>query len=229
MIGRMKVLGLDSAGSQCAVAVLDGECVAFARADAMTRGQAERLMPLIAEALAAAAIAPGALDLIAVTNGPGSFTGIRIGLAAARGLALAIGRPAIGVGVLDAYAAAVPPPVRRARTLIVSVESKRDEFYLQAFKAAGTALAPPAQVHPRDLAAWLPAGPLLLAGDAAARLQAQLVGHDFVMAHDAHAVDAAWVARLGRAQATNGGAVEPPRPFYLRAPDTTMPRRTAMP
>lgn len=224
----MKVLGLDSAGSQCAVAVLDGERVASVRAEAMMHGQAERLVPLIAETLAAAAVTPAALDLIAVTTGPGSFTGIRIGLAAARGLALATGRPVIGIGVLDAYAAAVPPPARQARTLIVAVESKRDEFYLQAFTAAGTALAPPAQVHPRDLAAWLPAGPLLLAGDAAARLQAQLAGHDFVMAPDAQSVDAVWVARLGRAQA-DGGAVEPPRPFYLRAPDTTAPRRRATP
>ncbi|HEV2161092.1 MAG TPA: tRNA (adenosine(37)-N6)-threonylcarbamoyltransferase complex dimerization subunit type 1 TsaB [Stellaceae bacterium] len=222
----MKVLGLDSAGGQCAVAVLDGERVAAARAEAMLRGQAERLMPLIAETLAAAAIAPAALDLIAVTTGPGSFTGIRIGLAAARGLALATGRRAVGVGVLDAYAAMVPPAARQARTLVVAVESKRDEFYLQAFTAAGAALAPPAQVHPRDLAAWLPPGPLLLAGDAAARLQVQLAGHDFVMAAGARSVDAAWVARLGRAQA-NGGTVEPPRPFYLRTPDTTTPRRAA--
>lgn len=224
----MKVLGLDSAGSQCAVAVLDGERVASARAEAMMRGQAERLMPLIAETLAAAAIAPAALDLIAVTIGPGSFTGIRIGLAAARGLALATGRPAIGVGVLDAYAAAVPPAARQARTLIVAVESKRDEFYLQAFKAVGAALAPPAQVHPRDLAAWLPAGPLLLAGDAAARLQTQLAGRDVATAAGADLVDAVWVARLGRVKVA-AGTVEPPRPFYLRAPDTTTPRRTAMP
>ncbi|MGH6974901.1 MAG: tRNA (adenosine(37)-N6)-threonylcarbamoyltransferase complex dimerization subunit type 1 TsaB [Stellaceae bacterium] len=224
----MKVLGLDSAGSQCAVAVLDGDRVASARAEAMRHGQAERLMPLIAETLAAAAVAPAAVDLIAVTTGPGSFTGIRIGLAAARGLALATGRPAVGVSVLDAYAAAVPAAARQARALIVAVESKRDEFYLQAFKAAGAALAPPAQVHPRDLAAWLPSGPLLLAGDAAARLQTQLAGHDFVMAPDAQSVDAVWVARLGRAHA-DGGAVEPPRPFYLRAPDTTTPRRAATP
>jgi len=228
MIGRMKVLGLDSAGSQCAVAVLDGEHVAAARAEAMPRGQAERLMPLIAETLAAAGIAPAALDLIAVTTGPGSFTGIRIGLAAARGLALATGRPAVGVGVLEAYAAAVPATARQARTLVVAVESKRDEFYLQAFVASGTALAPPAQVHPRDLAAWLPPGPLLLAGDAAARLQAQLAGRDITTAASAHSVDAVWVVRLGRAHA-DGGVVEPPRPFYLRAPDTTTPRRTATP
>jgi len=228
MIARMKVLGLDSAGSQCAVAVLDGDRTATARAEAMAHGQAERLVPLIAETLAAAGFAPAALDLIAVTTGPGSFTGIRIGLAAARGLALATGRSAIGVGVFDAYAAAVPLAARQERALVVAVESKREEFYLQPFAATGAALAPPAQVHPRDLAAWLPPGPLLLAGDAAERLGDKVTAHDIAFAPGTKAVDAAWVARLGRQQA-NGGAIEPPRPFYLRAPDTTTPRRAAMP
>lgn len=228
MIAGMKVLGLDSAGSQCAVAVLDGERVAAARIEAMARGQAERLVPLIAETLAAASIATAALDLIAVTTGPGSFTGIRIGLAAARGLALATGRPVTGIGVFDAYAAAVPPAARQGRTLIVAVESKRDEFYLQAFTSAGPPLEPPTQLLPRDIVAWLPPGPLLLAGDAAARLHAQLAASDAAIAAGSEAVDPAQVARLGRVRFT-GGAGEPPRPFYLRAPDTTTPRRATVP
>src|SRR5690242_5133699 len=119
MIARMKVLGLDSAGGQCAVAVLDGERVAAARAEAMVHGQAERLLPLIAETLAAAGVTPAALDLIAVTTGPGSFTGIRIGLAAARGLALATGRTVTGVGVFDVYAASVPPTTRQGCKLVI--------------------------------------------------------------------------------------------------------------
>jgi len=224
----MKVLGLDSAGSQCAVAVLDGERVAAARAETMNRGQAERLLPLIAETLTAAGIAPDALDLVAVTTGPGSFTGIRIGLAAARGLALAVGRTAIGVGVFDAYAAAVPPTTWQGRALVVAVESKRDELYLQAFAPAGAALGPPAQVLPRDVATWLPPGPLLLAGDAATRLHAALGARDVAIATGTSAIDAAQVARLGRERHA-AGAIEPPRPFYLRAPDTTAPRRAAAP
>lgn len=228
MIARMKVLGLDSAGGQCAVAVLDGERVAAARAEAMVHGQAERLLPLIAETLAAAGVTPAALDLIAVTTGPGSFTGIRIGLAAARGLALATGRTVTGVGVFDVYAASVPPTARQGRTLVVAVESKREEFYLQAFAAAGAALAPPTQAHPRDLADGLPPGPLLLAGDAAERLHAQLTARDIAIAPGTNAVDPAWVARLG-GQRVSAGAVEPPRPFYLRAPDTTTPRRATAP
>lgn len=220
----MKVLGLDSAGSQCAVAVLDGERVCAARAETMARGQAERLLPLIAETLAAAGVPPAALDLIAVTTGPGSFTGIRIGLAAARGLALATGRPAIGVDVFDAYAAAVPDAARANRTLAVAVESKRHEFYLQAFAPSGA--APAAQILPTDAAAWLPPGPLLLAGDAAERLRVVLHGRDAAVAPGTAAVDPVQMARLGGTRYA-AGRREPPRPFYLRAPDTTMPRRAA--
>ncbi|MDE2227538.1 MAG: tRNA (adenosine(37)-N6)-threonylcarbamoyltransferase complex dimerization subunit type 1 TsaB [Alphaproteobacteria bacterium] len=224
----MKVLGLDSTGGQCAVAVLDGERVAAAHAETMARGQAERLLPLIAETLTAAGIAPAALELIAATTGPGSFTGIRVGLATARGLALATGRQAVGVRAFDAYAAAVPPAARRGRALVVAVESKRDEFYLQAFAPGGSALGPAAQVLPRDVDAWLPSGPLLLAGDAAARLRRQIPARDATIAPGTAAVDAVHVAQLGRALLASG-AGEPPRPFYLRAPDTTVPRRAAAP
>jgi tRNA threonylcarbamoyladenosine biosynthesis protein TsaB len=220
----MKVLGIDSAGSQCAATVLDDERVLAARAETMARGQAERLLPLIAETLAVAGVAPAALDFVAVTTGPGSFTGIRIGVAAARGLALAAGRPAIGVGVFEAYAAAVLPAARRGRTLVVAVESKRDELYLQTFAADGAASA--AQVLPAAAAAWLPPGPLLLAGDAAARLWTALGGREAEIAPDTAAVDPGLVARLGRAHYL-AGRREPPRPFYLRAPDTTRPCRAA--
>ena len=104
MIGAMakapkalKVLGFDCAGSGCAAAVLAGDRVVARRAEKLERGQAARLMPLIAETLKEAGLVPADLDLIAVTTGPGGFTGIRIGLAAARGLALAAGIPAVGV------------------------------------------------------------------------------------------------------------------------------------
>ena len=224
MLPRMKVLGLDSAGRGCAAAVLDGERVLAARAETMTRGQSERLLPLIAETLAAAGLAPAALDLIAATTGPGSFTGIRIGLAAARGLALAIGRPVIGVGVFDAYAASVAPAASAGRTLVVAVESKREEFYLQAFMP--NARTPAAQVLPRDVAIWLPPGPLVLAGDAAERLRVALGTREASIAAGTASIDPAQVARLGRADYA-AGRREPARPFYLRPPDTTTARRAA--
>ena len=235
MIGAMakepkafKVLGFDCAGRGCAAAVLAGANVLARRAESMERGQAERLMPLIAETLKEAGLAPGELDLIAVTTGPGGFTGIRIGLAAARGLALATGIPAAGVSNFAAAAAAVPPQVREGRVLVAAIESKREEFYLQAFAASGEALGAGALVHPRDLEAFLPAGKLLLTGDAAARLLPRLKHRDAEIAAGSGPPDPAAVARLGLALWQKGEAA-PPRPLYLRAPDTTSPRARKTP
>jgi tRNA threonylcarbamoyl adenosine modification protein YeaZ len=93
----------------------------------MARGQAERLMPLIAEVMAEAGAALGDLDALAVGTGPGNFTGLRIAVAAARGLALALGRPAIGVPSHEAMAEGLPRP------LLVSIDARRDRLYLQRF------------------------------------------------------------------------------------------------
>ena len=223
MIAAMKILAFDCAGRGCSVAVLDGERVLATRAEDMERGQAERLMPMIASALEEAGLAPDKLDLIAVTTGPGGFTGIRIGLATARGLALATGIPAVGVSNFAAVAAAVPPDKRGGRDLVAAIESKREELFLQAFAASGPALGYGAQIHPRDVTTFLPKGKLLLAGDAAARLAGLLKKRDIELAPGTGAVDPAQVARLGAAAFKSGDAA-PPRPLYLRAPDTTTPK-----
>lgn len=223
MIAAMKILGFDCAGRGCAVAVLDGELVLAVRREDMERGQAERLMPMISQALATAGLAPDNLDLIAVTTGPGGFTGIRIGLATARGLALATGVPSVGVSNFAALAEAVPPDRRGGRALVAAIESKREELFLQSFAASGPPLSEGRQIHPRDVAAFLPKGALLLAGDAASRLATHLQGRDVVLAPGTGAVDPALVVRCGAAIFQAEGAV-PPRPLYLRAPDTTTPK-----
>lgn len=219
----MKVLGFDCAGRGCAASVLDGDRVLAARALDMERGQSERLVPLIAAVLADANLAPADLDLIAVTTGPGGFTGIRIGLACARGLALATGKPAVGVTNFEAAAAAVPPEARDGRSLVAVIELKRAEFYLQVFSPSGPAQGDGALVAKDALAAFLPRGALLLAGDAAARLAPLLRRHDVALAPGTSRADAGRVALLGRARFKAEGAA-PLRPLYLRAPDTTKPR-----
>ena len=103
----MRILAIDTALEACAAAVLDtaqGAVVAH-ESIAMTRGHAEALMPLIARVMDASGGGFDALDRIAVTVGPGSFTGLRVGIAAARGFALATGKPAIGLTTLAAFAA----------------------------------------------------------------------------------------------------------------------------
>lgn len=218
------VLGFDCAGPGCSAAILVDGKVAARRASAMERGQAAALAPMIEAVLKEAALAVPALDLIAVTVGPGAFTGLRIGIAAARGLALAGGVPVVGVTSFAAVAAAVPDAERCGRTLVVALDSKRTEFFLQAFAPDGTSLGDGALVAPADLAAWLPSGPVLLAGDAAARIAAAAAGLRPALSASAGIPDPADVARLGAAAWRPGLPPPLPRPLYLRAPDTSMPR-----
>jgi len=222
----MLVLGFDSAGQGASVALLHDSSLVAARAATADRSQAEILLPMIAEVLGEAHTDAMGLDLIATATGPGSFTGLRIAIAAARGLALAAGVPATGVSRLAAVAARFPLERREGRGLLVALETRRDDFFLQLFTdreehpyVAGAAMA----------ARRLPEIPLLLAGDAAPRLAAALTGRDIAIAGGCDAPCAEHVARLAAAGWRRGGAADPPRPLYLRAPDTTPPRRAARP
>ena len=98
----------------------------------MGKGQAERLMVLIGEVMAAGEVGLGDLDALGVGIGPGNFTGIRIAVSAARGLALALGIPAVGVSTLEALAHGLPRPVT------VIEDAKRGAVYLQVFDGAGS-------------------------------------------------------------------------------------------
>jgi tRNA threonylcarbamoyladenosine biosynthesis protein TsaB len=222
-VSETRVLAFDCAGRGCAVAVRAGSRLLARRREAMERGQAGRLVPMIASVLDEAGMKASALDLIAVTTGPGGFTGIRIGLATARGLALATGKPAIGISNFDAIAAAVPPSARRGRSLIVALDSKRAEFFLQAFGESGTVLGAGRQVAPAQLQSFLPPGALILAGDAAALLAPLLAGRDVVRAQDAELPDPALIARLALSR-FGAEPLPPPLPLYLRPPDTTLPQ-----
>ncbi len=188
----------------------------------MERGQTEALMPMIKAVLDEAALGTAILDLIAVTIGPGGFTGVRTGLAAARGLALASGVPLIGITSFAAVAEAAQGEAG-GRPLVVALESKREELFLQRFDPAGTgepALVPPSAWH-----AFVPPGAFILAGDGASRLAKALGRADAEIATAAGPVDAAHVARLGGAGWSRGTRPPPPSPLYLRAPDTTAPAR----
>jgi tRNA threonylcarbamoyladenosine biosynthesis protein TsaB len=132
------VLGLDTCLASCSVAVLDGERVLAAAREVMARGHQERLAPMAQATLADAGLKAGALDRIGVTVGPGSFTGLRVGVAFAKGLAFALRRPAVGVGTLEALAA-------EARGLVfAAVDARRGQVYLQGFEAGRALMAPDA-------------------------------------------------------------------------------------
>lgn len=203
----MIVLAIDTAGTGCYAALYDSDTDTVLGADGadIGRGHAERLMEFVDGALAAAGLDLPSVERVAVTVGPGSFTGIRVGVAAARGLALALGIPAVGVSSLAALAAD-----RQAGTpLLVAMDAKRDEVYWQAFAADGQPLSPPALAGLEEARGIAAAHDGALAGSAAALLRAEAP-------QETDGVSIATVARLGARLDPQGHL---PRPLYLRGPD----------
>ncbi len=143
----MLVLAIDTALGHCAATVLDTESKTLRAEEVlpMQRGHAEALMPLIGRVMDKFAGGFEALDRIAVTTGHGSFTGLRVGISAARGLALAAAKPVVGVSTLSAYAA----PLVNENTdspIIVAIDARHDHVYCQAFSGNGATLIKPAVV-----------------------------------------------------------------------------------
>jgi len=212
----MKVLALETATAACSVAVLDGAVLRAHRAVPMQRGHAEALMPMVEAAMAAAGLAHGDLDLVATTVGPGSFTGLRVGLAAARGIALAAGIPALGVTTLEALAAGLDEDARAGAPVAALLDARRGEVYVQLFDARAVARGAPVAVAPA--AADLPDGPLVLVGAGAPLvLAAQGARPGWRPVETPRLPDAAAVARLAaRRFAEDPAAIRPPRPLYVR-------------
>lgn len=219
----MNILAFDSSMSGCAGAVLaDAHVLAQGEAPAPApggRGQSEALMPLLARLMEEAALDWRALGLIGVTVGPGSFTGLRIGLAAARGFGLALGVRVAGVATPEALAAGVPVSERGIRPVIVVIDSKRADLFVQCFAPDLTSLGPAAALPPEEIARLAVRAPLLV-GDAAARLLPLIPGA--VLSAAPPRPDPVALARLA-ARLMEEGRVLPPEPLYLRPADVTMP------
>ena len=182
---------------------------------------------MIQEVMAEAGLDYGSLDALAVTRGPGGFTGVRIGLATARGLALAGSLPVLGVGNLEAVAAAVPPDERRGRAVVAMLDAKRAELYLQIFAENLAPMTEPALVAPGDLDRLLPAGPMIAVGSAVDQgLRALTRGGTRRVERSAAPgeTDAAQVAVLAAARPLPAAGTRPPGPLYLRPPDVSPPR-----
>jgi tRNA threonylcarbamoyladenosine biosynthesis protein TsaB len=218
-ITTMRVLAIDTALEACAAAVLDTEQGRMTSESLpMVRGHAEALMPLIERVMKQAGTPFAALDRIGVTTGPGSFTGLRVGIAAARGIALAASKPAFGLTTLAVYAA--PYIAADDKTaVVVAIDARHQHVYLQVFGAGGRTLVTPRIASAADAARISAVG----AGVRIVGTGARLVADAWpareappAAVDDLRAPDIIWVGRLAVA-ATNAG--DGPKPLYLRAPD----------
>lgn len=214
----MRVLAIDTALAACSAAVFDGEHDMMLASEMlpMTRGHAEAVMPLVARVMEEASTDFTALDRIAVTVGPGSFTGLRVGIAAARGIALAAATPAIGLSTLASFAA---PLISEddGRQVVAAIDARHGQVYLQVFGTGGRTLVAPRIATLRDAIRAATADSVRIVGSAADKLAAvwpREAGQPLSV-EQREAPDIGWVARLGAAAEGHG----PPKPLYLRAPD----------
>lgn len=205
----MIVLAIDTCMGACSAAVVDGERILARRVEIMARGHQERLAPLVADLMTEAGLAFDALDRVGVTVGPGSFTGLRVGLAFAKGLSAALAIPAVGIGTLEALAEP------EAGNVLAVLDAKRGQVYLQGFAGGRAITAPDALPIETAAARVAEVSPDILIGSGASLLadvapQARVIAADHV-----DPVAVAWLAA--------SRSPVPPRPLYLRAPDARLP------
>jgi len=215
----MRILAIDSSCAAVSACIYDeGDEEALARhSEPMLRGHAEALAPLVEALMTRVKGGFASLDRVAVTSGPGSFTGIRIGIAMARAIGLALSVPVVGVSTLVAFAAPLLLEPR-AGIIVSAIDARHGQVYFQLFEAAGRPLIAPRVEPISDAARAIGAGPARLAGNAA-RLLAEEFGRN-ASAFDASAgadfPDILAIARIGLG--ANPEAA-PARPLYLKAPD----------
>jgi tRNA threonylcarbamoyladenosine biosynthesis protein TsaB len=207
------ILAVDTALGACSVAVLDGETILAHRFEEMARGHAEALAPMVEQTMQQAGIGFGALERLAVTTGPGTFTGQRVGLAFMRGLRVALKKPLIGITTLEAMAFATG--AERAAAIH---DAKRDEAYLLLWESGEIVLPPTVMPFKEALTRIRTFGSCTLCGTGATAAKTEL-GAEFRLA-EIRQPDALWVARLALTRAPSD---TPPAPLYLRAPDAKLP------
>lgn len=220
----MVLLALESASSACSVAVCDDAGAVLGHRSDGGVGQADRLVALIDAALDAAGVRYQQIDVIAVNHGPGSFTGVRSGVAAARALALALARPVIALNTLEVLAATLG--AQPAGTIVAALDARRNQIYVQTFDHRLVALDHPRAAVPQEVRLGAAAPPLHLVGSGAALLAENLPDAPLLPAPTIE-VDAVGVARRALARLAAGErpvAGQAVRPLYLRAPDARLPK-----
>lgn len=208
----MLILAFDTSAAHCAVSLMLDDRVIAEVDEPMTKGQAERLMPICEDVIANGGYAWADLDAIAVGTGPGNFTGIRIAVSSARGLALSLDIPAIGVSILEAQAFGQSPQIT-----LSTIDARQDKIYAQVFYG-------PAETQPflvdMDTLPKLPMGVSCIgymSEEIAQKIGGNPMKAEFSVAH-----------AIGRIARTKQGTEQPrAAPLYVRSPDAAPPRDTA--
>ncbi len=222
----MKILAFDTAMAACSAAVTEHHGgrsqVLAAHREARTRGHAETLVPLIGRIMADAGVSFADLDRIAVTIGPGTFTGVRIGVATARGLAVASGLPVTGVSTLEAVAAGLAQGAQ-TRPIASVFDARRGEVYVQIFSPALDPLTEPQALSYRAAGDLIARHRPALVGTGVHLVQTVEEGAETLLqvADDPAQPSAVLVAERA---ATRGITHIPPAPLYLRPPDAKLPK-----
>ncbi len=223
------LLAIDTSSGSCSAALWEKGSILAESFSAMDRGQSEAILPMVLAVLERAGCSFADLDAIAVTRGPGSFTGVRIGLAAARGLALACGKPILGLSAFEVLAQRLRAEQSGLPGLII-IESGRAEVFVQAFDSEGNAVSEAACLLPDALAGSLAKTGWLLTGNAAERAAPALAsaGLRAKVGRNCQPISATEVARLAAGRPLPGSDCPPPSPMYLRAADVSSPSKALL-
>ena len=217
----MNILALETSMGACSAALLrttGGACSLHACQDEMQRGHAEALMPMVAEVLAEAGVPAGDLDVIAATVGPGSFTGVRIAIAAARGLSLVTQAKIYGTDSLSVMARAAPVEAEPNGPFAVAVDARRGMVYLGLYDKTGRKLDGPLLVAPDDAVRLLPSTLRLAVGSGAPLLADAAAAQGLTVEPVLTALQPSAVA-LAEIALESGETIDIFRPLYLRPPD----------
>ena len=224
------ILACDTTQGACSAALYqasDKGAVLASEILPMTKGHAEALLPMLARICATAEIDMGDIDRLAVTHGPGTFTGVRVGLSAMRGLSLALAIPLKAYGTLEVMAQASAAD----GALIVAVDARRSVFYAQSFDADKTPLTPPQALSGEQVFALVEAGDVSLMGSGAGLLL-ETASSRFSAEKAPDYPQAEVLAGLAARDLSwpeYDASARPPEPLYLRAPDAVLPNREKFP
>lgn len=219
----MRILAIDTALDACSAAVIDtsGDRVLAFESREIGRGHAELLLPIVDGVMKAAAVKFGTIDRFAVTVGPGSFTGLRVGLSAARGFALVTKKPVVGISTLAAFTAPLITQ-DQAVPVVAAIDAKHGNLYMQMVGAGGRTLVTARAASLREAVRAVALGPVRIVGTGAAILAAHwpMRAPAPVLVDQRVAPDIIWIARIGAAADPTQA---PPRPLYLKLPDAAPP------